>query len=181
MPYRNLAALALAATTLAAMGCGGSSSSTTAKSSSTAAQTNAVQSALARASGPVRIGHSKPLSRAEFIAEADKVCKRLNHSAHAVQTSTLRSVGTTAARLAQYYRVALNEFARLTPPNELIATWTSIVTEIQAMPHAILTRGQFALANDPHSTVQAESQITKLQLSRLALAKRNGFSDCAEV
>jgi hypothetical protein len=182
MSHTRLAAVALTATTLAASGCGGSTTKSQ-SANSTNAGTSAGQPATTpqpptRAEAPAR---GPRLTRAELIAKADAICARLNRQAGSVRNTSLRGVGSTAPLVAGYFRAAFAELRRLTPPAAMARDWKAIVSDIQPVAGEVVIMGKYASDNDPASTAKVESRIARVQLHRIAIAKRNGFRDCAEL
>jgi hypothetical protein len=174
-------ALALAATTLAIGGCGGSSakskSPVTANAQTSAGQPAGTQQSSTRTEASTAAGG---LSRAGLIAKADAICRQLNRQAASIRTRTLQDIGRTAPELSGYYRTALVELRKLTPPAAMASDWNAMLADIQPLANEIMTQGRFATDNDGASTGRVEQKIGSIQLRRFTIAKRNGFTDCAE-
>jgi hypothetical protein len=118
MSHARLAALALAATTLAAAGCGGSSSS------------NALT-------------HSQLVAKAEPIcAQANS---KLN-SAMAVTDQI--DVPSAAAEAATYEQQVSAELAKLIPPASMSNDWKVIVTSYKTVGNDLAKLGEAAKAKD---------------------------------
>lgn len=183
MSRTGLVASALSASVLAATGCGGAASKTqsTQSAQSTSAKTATADRAVAGTSpSPARANHSR-LTRAQLIAAADSICARLNKQAASVTNTSLAGVGSTAPVVAGYYRAAFAELRGLTAPRSMTRDWNAIVAAIEPIARQTLIMGKYASDNDPLATAKVEERISHIQLRRIAIAKRNGFKDCAEL
>jgi hypothetical protein len=180
MPHTRLIALALAATTLAAAGCGGSSTRSSSSPKTPASAERPVTGTPTSPTPSKASVPSGPLTRADLIARADAICKRLNLRARSITTTSLRTVGTTALTVAGYYRTALTELHKLTPSASMAGAWRALLADIAPVPSEATVMGRYALDNDIKSTVRVETHLGKIQRRRIALARHAGFKDCAE-
>jgi hypothetical protein len=178
MPYKRMVALALAMTTLTVAGCGGSS----AKSSSTGTKTSATHSTITQPSTvPAEAPGGRRLTRAELVAKADAVCRRLNKKAGSMSISSLQDIVRLAPRVSGYYRMAFAELRRLAPPVAMASDWRAIVTDIQPLAGEIMVWAGYARDNDPASVAKVEGNVKAIQQHRFAIARRDGFRDCGEL
>jgi len=169
MSHTRSIVLVLAAAALVAESCGSSTIKST-PTTTTSSKFSTVHTATQQSS-----------TRSAFIARADSICRRLNKRAATQLTVSLHTVGTTATPLAGYYRDAITELRKLSPPAGMANAWRTIVFDIERAPSIIVTMGRFALRNDMASTNRTEIRLKKIQEERIRVARNHGFTDCGEV
>lgn len=178
MSPTRLAALALAATTLAASGCGGSSKTT---STSTAAATTAPSStgSTSTTTAATTAQHGKALTKAQLIAKADAVCKRIEVRLHAQGAKTVSDVVRLAPQLAAYHQARAAELDRVTPPASLEADWKQIVAAMHTAAEDTVKFGEYTKANNAAGTQELQAAAIRLHQQTLAIAMRDGITKCA--
>lgn len=124
---------------------------------------------------------SKPLTRAELIAKADTICRRVNaHLASSNNTiKTQQDVARLAPRLAAFEQTALVELSRLVPPASLADDWKTIVAGAQTLADNTAKLGEYAKSNQLKAAKSLIVSSQKIQSQMLAIAKRDGFRDCS--
>jgi hypothetical protein len=184
MSRTRLLAGALSASLFVVSGCGGTATKTQSAQSVGSASPKTTTSGGAVAPAPPPI-HTSPktsrLTRAQLIAAADAICARLSKRTRSVTNTSLAGVGSTAPLVAGYYRAAFAELRNLTPPRSMARDWKAIVSDIRPVADETLIMGKYATDNDPSAAAKVEGRIARIQLHRIAIAKRNGFKDCAEI
>lgn len=150
MERTHLAALALAATTLAMSGCGGSSSS------------------------------AKPLTRAELIAKADVICRRVNVKFASSKVASQQDLARVSSEIASYERQAFAELSKLVPPTSLANDWAQILTVTHTFADNTAKISEYAKSSNvaAERVLFASSQTIRQQMT--ATARRDGFSDCGQ-
>jgi hypothetical protein len=151
MSRKRLAVLALAATTLAASGCGGSSKASTS------------------------------LSKAELIAKADTICARVHAQYHANGYSTTQSIARLAPRVAAYEHAGVAEMRKLSPPASMASDWKQILDAAQRIADDTAKLGQYAKENNVKAEIPLYTADRPRQQQALAIATRDGFKECAKV
>jgi hypothetical protein len=179
----GLAGFAVAVVTLSVLGCGG-----TTKSSGDAARlarqaTSPTQQATAaQPSEPSTAteshGHTKPLTRGELIARADLICRRVNAKRAATRIANAGDYARLIPPLAEYLLAAVAEMRKLTPPASMESGWNQIVAYAQESAHSVAEFGQYAKANKLNSISMSGAGV-RANERMLAIAKREGFDDCA--
>jgi hypothetical protein len=165
MMYARLlvAAYAVIASTLAAIGCGSSSSTTTSSSS---------------AKDPTSAHRTAEVNT--MVAEANAICMRLNAKKGAAPpASTEQAVGRVAPKVAADERTAVAELRKLTPPATMASDWKQILADAETLTAGTARLGAYAQANDlvgAQPMIRASQQAQK-QMS--ALAETDGFKECA--
>jgi hypothetical protein len=181
MSHRRLAALALATSSLVMMSCGGSRSTPTPTSTQSKLSGQTEPAGTTRSSTITKPIASKSLAPAALIAKTNAICRRLNKQTATVTISSPQDIARTAPRLAGYYRTALADLRKLTPPTAFAADWKAMATDIQTVAEESLTAGRFAADNDLSSVGRVDNNVTGIQRNRFAIAERNGIKDCAEL
>jgi hypothetical protein len=148
--HRRLAALALMAMVLPASGCGGGGKSAT------------------------------TTTRTELIAKADAICGRLNARLASSPIKSVADFARIVPRLAAYERAAFAELGRLLPPASMASDWRQIVAGGQTIASYTAKLGEYAKANNLKGAGPLYPASRKVQQKTLAIAKRDGFKDCAE-
>lgn len=158
MSRRRLAASALAATVLAVSSCGGST------------------------------GSSRHLTRAELIARADVICRRLNTKIAATDAGGEGGgLGQLLLSLAAYEQAVAVELRTLTPPASMADGWGQMVGGAQTLAGATAKLGEYEQAHNnelfkPSPTIRGASTAVREGTRRMtAAAQREGFKDCAQI
>jgi hypothetical protein len=151
MSPTQLAALALAATTLAASGCGGSSKATTSS-----------------------------LSRSELIAKADAICARVHAEYHANGYTTSQSIAHLAPLVAGDEQTGVDELRALHAPASMVSDWNMIVDVDQIVADNTAKLGQYAKENNLKAATPLYTANLKRQKEALTAAARDGFKECAK-
>jgi hypothetical protein len=150
MERTQLAALALTAATLATSGCGRSSSS------------------------------AKPLTRAELIAKADVICRRVNVKFASTKVTSQRDLASVSSEISSYEQQAFAELSKLTPPTSLASDWSQILTATHTFADNTAKISDYAKSSNVAAErgLFASSQALRQQIT--TTAKRDGFSDCGQ-
>ena len=167
--------------TLAFVGCGGGQSHSTGVAQKASPQTQ-TSSATKPKSG-ARPKAAKGGSRAELVAAADSICKRLNAELTARETSgssTAEIVRVVPGNVALEKR-AQRELGLLTAPIALASDWMQILTSREKLATELSLLVEYA-KQDNNRAINALI-ISKKQTHAVlrSAARRDGFSDCAEV
>ena len=173
MLHAQIAALVLAATTLATAGCGGSS-----KTGSTGASTGPAAASTTAASTTTKLAAGKPLTRAELIAKADAICKQFNAQRKLVKFRSTADYVRLLPVMAGYEATVHAKLGNLVPPASIANEWQQIVGGFQQMANA---SAEVAEDVRTHNYVAARSLLASFQhvVSQTdPVAKRIGFKDC---
>lgn len=186
MLHAQLAALALAATTLAASGCGGSSKTTS--TDSPAAATTAAQSTTSAQITPavttaevIKVQAGTPLSRTVWIAKGDAICARTNTKLSVGTAHTTQQLAQDLPRAASYDHTEAMELSKIVPPADKASDWQQVITGFQKFGELTAQAGE-ELKN---STFSASSAVlikaTAVQRQATIIAMRDGFKQCSQV
>ena len=169
------AALLLAVTVFAIVGCGGSTKSASVSNSSAVTHPS-TQTSTPPQTTPVR---TAPLSRAELIAKADEICFGINAKVNSTKLGSLEEAARQMPILAAYKETAVVEMSRLVPPASMEAAWKQIVASARALAHDTAKLGEYARENRSREIPQVFAAAGKTNAQMTTVARRNGFKDCA--
>jgi hypothetical protein len=154
---------ALAITALAVTGCGAST-----KSSGTSGSITSSEAA------------EQTLTRPNLIAKADAVCHRVNMKRTSNKIGSQQEIAHSATELASYERHALTELNKLVPPAFLANDWRQILANRQTIADDTLAVGRDVNSNNVTAAHTLLSEIEQVQRRMFAIARRDGFNDCAQ-
>lgn len=125
---------------------------------------------------------SKPLTRAELVAKADTICRRVNNQLKSSDNSinSKQDLARVVPRLASFEQKALADLSKLVPPASLANDWKTIVTGAQTLADNTAKLGEYAKENNIKAAKGLVTDSQKVQQAMLATAKRDGFKDCSE-
>jgi hypothetical protein len=123
---------------------------------------------------------SKPLTRSELIAKANAICRRVYIRRVALKITKQQDYARIEPQLAAYELAALAEMRKLTPPASMTSDWQQIIAGAQIIADLTKKFGEYAKAHELGRTRTLYSMAAKVPPS-LATAKRDGFSDCAQL
>jgi hypothetical protein len=176
MPHTRLAvAFVLAATTLAASGCGGSSKATSTPAPATSAANTTSSTATEASVKP----SGKPLSRSELIARADAICYRLNARRSATTIGRPQDYERVVPALASYELAAATEMGKLVPPASMAHDWQQIVAGSRTVAAATGRFHTYAEAKAGTLAHTIDLVLGKGIDELVHAAKRAGFKDCS--
>ena len=175
MNHLRLVAVALATTSIAASGCGGSS-----KTSSGTASTPTGSSTSHTESSPTEPStQTGPLTRAELIAQADTICRRLNQKRLSTTVGARQTYADVLTPVAAYDQAAAAQMRKLTPPASIAKDWNQIVSGTQAIADAMTATVAYAKAGKLKEAEPLSIKLERATQQILSAAKRAGFKDCA--
>lgn len=125
---------------------------------------------------------SKPLTRAELIAKADIICKRIDDKLKS-SNNTIKSqqdIARIVPKLASFEQSALAELSKLEPPASLANDWKTIIAGAQTLADNTAKLGEYAKANNLKAARHLIQASEKVQQQTLATAKRDGFKQCSQ-
>jgi hypothetical protein len=161
MSRTRFALLALSMSALVGSGCG---QSHTVKQSAAQKQSTA----------------SAALTRAELIAHADAICKRVN-AKRATKVNSRQDVLTDVAAYSSYAKIAYGELRKLNPPATMVTDWERLVAAAQILPAEAAKYVAYTKANDPQ--IPRNELIKKIgaaETTMVNIARHDGFNDCAK-
>jgi hypothetical protein len=162
--------LALAATMLAASGCGGATKSTSQRAAPARTESSTATESSSR---------TGPLTRAELIAAADLICRRVNAKHAATTFSSRASLARLLPMLAAYQQEADSAMRKLTPPASMAKSWKEMVADATTFTTAMAKLGEYVKANNVKGGYSVSHAGARANERLLAIAKREGFTDCA--
>jgi hypothetical protein len=134
-------------------------------------------------SRPDSSGASAGSSRSKFIASADAICRQTNAQLAAVQSKG-RGPDQIAATVVEHETIerrAAGRLARLTPPAEIVSTWTrmlglrrSLANQLGSLAAAFRNRATASIKLLGASKKRLHSQVRQL-------ASSAGLKDCVKV
>jgi ABC-type Fe3+-hydroxamate transport system substrate-binding protein len=190
MSHTQLAALALAAASLALCGCGGSSKTTVSTAASSAAATTATTTTIASTSLPaattVKVAVGAPLTRAQLLAKGDAICARINVQVDKVTTQASSSPNVSRQefyegipKVARDYATEANELSKLVPPASLAHNWETILSDLHRYVQYEDLAAHEAEVKDAKAIVALIAPAEAIHAKLDAIAKRDGFRYCS--
>lgn len=168
-----LAALALAATTLVASGCGGSSK-TGATGATTATSTTTTTATATTATS------AKPATPADtiVIAKAGAICKRIRARSASLRLGTQQATARSLPRFASYQRAALAELRKLVPSASLAHEWQQFEAAAHVLAGDMTRAGEYAKAYHFAAVRPLSSKVAEDKENMTTLAKRAAITGC---
>jgi ABC-type dipeptide/oligopeptide/nickel transport system ATPase component len=123
---------------------------------------------------------AKPLTRAQLIAKADVVCRRINRKLSSITIKSQQDIARVAPKLAAYEQEALTDLTKLVPPMALANDWKEIVAGAQTLADNVAKLGEYAKSNNIKAARPLIASSSKIQQRIQAIAKRDGFQDCSK-
>jgi hypothetical protein len=184
MSRTHIIAMALASMTLAAAGCGGGSSGR-ASSNDLGKDVSSVSSQKAGgvpSSAPLVKAVLTGLSRAEFIAKGNAICKRLRLRIEAVNIRMTQEYGSALPRLAAQERAAFAEMAALRlAKSSLDAEWRQYIGEGLKLADYTAQLAQTLTSSDRKSSRALAVGAVRTQRAMHLIAGRLGVDRCARL
>jgi hypothetical protein len=129
-------------------------------------------------------GSTTTLSKADFIAKGDEICKRAHEQfAQAQQNppSTAEGFATVTQKLIEISQSELSQIRALDAPAEVHPALDRYL-KAREQGIALLKKGLEAAQNDnARAYAKAQSKVANGQVRRLKLAQAVGFKQCSRV
>ena len=179
----QLAALTLAATALAASGCGGSSKSTSSSSAATTTTETTASTTAASVPTPppttsVKVATGTPLSRVRFIAAADAICAKTNTKLSAVTVITGKEFARELPQVVIYDATELEELSKLVPPASLAHDWGTILDDFHMYTEDSGMVARDLQTNNRRAIAPTVTAAQNLHRALDAIAARDGMRHC---
>lgn len=173
----NLLAITLTVVALASYGCGNSK----AKASISNKTTSAIASTSTTSTPSVPTGPG--LSRAQLVAKADPICRRLNDTLNAEKDApkSKQDIVRVATRRAKLEEQTVAKLSRIVPVSSIAPQWEQIVATRQALVRELTSLARYAaVSNLPEQNVaiRTATELTR-QMNQEAL--HMGFKDCPSI
>jgi hypothetical protein len=120
------------------------------------------------------------LTRSEFIARADKICRRINAKRESFKIASKSDLASVVPVLAAYEQAAVAEMRKLTPPASIARGWNQILEGADRLANATAELGEAAKANKIQQTGTLSKEAEKANEQVLVVSKREGIMDCAQ-
>jgi hypothetical protein len=124
---------------------------------------------------------AKPLTRAQLLHRADAVCRKLNKKLSSTTFKTEKDFVRGLPKLAGYEQESLAELSKLIPPAKMAEDWKMIIAGAQTIADDIAKLGEYAKAKKLKAARKVVAEAGKIEQRTTAIAKRDGFKDCAKV
>jgi hypothetical protein len=176
--------LALATTMLGVTGCGSSSksgSTSTAVSTTASSTITTTPTPLPTTTAALAIATGKPLTREQLIAKGDLICARANLKLKTMSSATRQDTARLLPQAAGYERIQATELSKLVPPASLASDWKQIVAGIQKFSELSIRAAEYLQAKNTSAATSIVQAANTTQRQLTAIAKRDGFKDCAVV
>jgi hypothetical protein len=177
MSRKQLTAITLALTAIAAAGCGSSKGGSTTTAASTTAATTSATTPIATPAVTVATG--KPLSRAQWVAAGDAICHRLQNQLASVTSDTTTQFERALPQAVVFYAATAEDLSKLIPPKAAAHDWQAYVNDIHLfgeytnLESRELKKGQKVMAP------AVRAKVAQLQTDMISRAKRYGFKWCS--
>jgi hypothetical protein len=174
MLHSQLAALALAATTLAVSGCGGSS-----KTGSTGA-TAATSTTTTTTTTTTTATSAKPVTPADaiVIAKTGAICERIRARSASLRFGTRQAIARSLPRFAAYQRAALAELRKLVPSASLAHEWQRFEAAAHVLAGDMTRAGEYAKAYHFAAVRPLSRKVAEDKENMTTLAKRAAITGC---
>jgi hypothetical protein len=135
-------------------------------------------------------GTSKSLTRAELIAKADTICKRINKEIAFYSSLTPASsqdlvsksaVARAVPRISSIESATGADLGKLTAPSAMAGDWRQIVVGVQTLADDTRRYGEAIQKGNGVGTSAVALSSARLLQRINALAARDGFADCAKL
>jgi hypothetical protein len=140
--------------------------------------------ALAIAAAVTACGSSspKPLTRAQLTAKANAICRRVNAKLASVGTiKGTAQIARVTSRLSAFEQSTLAQLSALVPPAALESDWKRFVDGAQSLAEATAKLGEDAATKKPNAIGPLLASAEATQRRMTTLARRDGFTACANV
>lgn len=121
----------------------------------------------------------EPLTKAELVSQGDTLCKKLEKEAEAMdKAESPQEIADALDKILVHYQATLDELKKLTPPEDLAATYQTWLDGNATMMDIFKELQTAAAENDDKAAEELspkmEAQIKKLD----QLSKEIGFQEC---
>jgi hypothetical protein len=124
---------------------------------------------------------AKPLTRAQLLHRGDAICHKVSKKLSSTTIKTEKDFVRELPKLAGYEQEGLAALSKLIPPARMAEDWKMIVAGAQTLADDIAKLGEDAKAKHLKAARKLVTEIGKVQQRTRAIAKRDGFKDCAQV
>lgn len=120
------------------------------------------------------------LSKAEFFAKADAICRRVNAKVASMQITRGTQFPRFLAVLGTYEQSAATSMDKLNPPSSLTGDWQRIVATTRVVGINTYRVGEAAQFNKLEAESSLIRETEKLRTLARALSKQIGLKDCSK-
>lgn len=127
-------------------------------------------------------GSSAPstLTKAEWVSQANAICKDLNDRSKTVAPKTMADLGAAMTQVSQIASEDLPKLAALKPPAEIQADATALTSAYDQINSALKAAAAKAVAGDTTGALRAmQASDTALKPTITSLETRLGLTECA--
>lgn len=137
---------------------------------------------LALATGVAGCGSTQPLTRAQLVSKADKICAQVHDRVRAVgPAKTPQQLSVLAHKLAGFEQQQIESMRKLKPPASLASDWKQMVEGAQEIAEDAGTLSTDLQLKKEKQAGEALKQIGKVEQRLDPIVKRDGFSSCNEL
>lgn len=120
------------------------------------------------------------LTDAQLVARGEAICKHLNDQLFANGLRNKQELVSFTKRTALFKWTAANELAKLNPPPRLTADWRLIVAGARASAEDTAKYGELIATHHTTAASRLFTSASRTQQRAFAVAKRDGFVECAQ-
>jgi hypothetical protein len=180
MLHAQLAAIALAATTMAASGCGGSSKSDTATTAaSTAAAPTPTTTAATITEAPTKTAPGKALTRTEFVVKANGICAHVTKQVNAMSPKSSSELANSLQQSVVYHQTEISELSKLAPPASMSREWKQFLTSLGKSTEDTAKAAGYMQTKGFATTNRLLVEIKNINEQVRHAATRSGIKMCA--
>jgi hypothetical protein len=176
MAPTRLVALALATTALAASGCGGANSGAGAENSGASASSSGSNNSNGSGNKP-----STRLTRAELIARADAICKRVVALRDSIVITSPADEARILPPFAAYQLSAVAALAKLDPPSSMAGDWNAILTSFRTLADDTEKVAKAAQSNSLQQMQSLSLPLNDVRRRITVIAARSGLQSCSRI
>lgn len=121
------------------------------------------------------------LSKADWVTQANAICKDLNTRSNAVKPTSMADLGTAMNSISQIATEDIAKLSALKPPAEIQSDVTTLLTSYGQINTALKAAAATAIGGNPTGALQAmQSSETTLKPAVTAVETRLGLSECSK-
>lgn len=138
--------------------------------------------ALVLAIGLAGCGSTQPLTRAQLVSKADRICAQVHHKVHAIgPASTPQQLSRLAHKLAGFEQQQIESMRKLKPPASLASDWKQMVEGAQEIAEGTATLSTDIQLKKEKQVGEALKQIGKVEQRLAPVVAKDGFTSCKEL
>lgn len=172
-------------TALIASGCGSSGTGSTTTNGSgggsvtTGSATSNTGTGAAANDASATVGSSTPLTKTQFVASANTICKRLHLQLLGLNRGKTPDTQQVYSRGAAYEQTAVGKLQKLNPPAELSGDLKQVVATLSALAEGSTKYVQYVKAKNMSKANSLANSYAPIKEQGVVVTLRDGLKECA--